>query len=294
MEPSVRPYNSNSSGQPRRRASKSNKRPGDAPERAPTRKTRSNPPARKAVVETLPEPAEPVVEAALERASSLEEIGDQADQATSREAVEAGPVVTIADFEDIFARFQTPLINFVFRLVGNREQACDLTQDVFVKAYRALSSGTTIQAAALSSWLYRIASNTATDALRRRRLISWLPLSLFNEDRGVGAGMPGMEANSNAQQGPSEEALASAASAFSAGYDGGRFEQHVADREIVESVLKRLPPKYAACLLLYEHEGFSCAEIAEVLNVSPSAVKMRLMRARERFITLYRQEVSGQ
>lgn len=211
------------------------------------------------------------------------------------DAVEGpGAVVTIADFEDIFARFQTPLINFVFRLVGNREQASDLTQDVFVKAYRALSSGTTIQAAALSSWLYRIASNTATDALRRRRLISWLPLSLFNEDRGVGAGMPGMEANGNTQQGPSEDALASAANAFTSGYDGGRFEQRVADREVVESVLKRLPPKYAACLLLYEHEGFSCAEIAEVLNVSPSAVKMRLMRARERFISLYRQEVSGQ
>jgi RNA polymerase sigma-70 factor, ECF subfamily len=292
MEPSVRPYNSNSSGQPRRRASKSNKRPSDAPARAPVRKTRSNPPTRKAVViEMLPEPAVPVDEVAPKRADRVEAIGKQA---TPHEAAEAGPVVTIADFEDIFARFQTPLINFVFRLVGNREQACDLTQDVFVKAYRALSSGTTIQAAALSSWLYRIASNTATDALRRRRLISWLPLSLFNEDRGVGAGMPGMEANSNSQQGPSDEALASATNAFSAGYDGGRFEQHVADREIVESVLKRLPPKYAACLLLYEHEGFSCAEIAEVLNVSPSAVKMRLMRARERFISLYRQEVSGQ
>ena len=291
MDPSVRSYNSNSSGQPRRRASKSNKRPSDAPERATTRKTRSNPPARKAVVETLLEPVAPTNEAAPERADLVEEIGEQA---ASHAAAEAGPVVTIADFEDIFARFQTPLINFVFRLVGNREQACDLTQDVFVKAYRALSSGTTIQAAALSSWLYRIASNTATDALRRRRLISWLPLSLFNEDRGVGAGMPGMEGTGNNQQGPSEDALASAANAFSAGYDGGRFEQHVADREIVESVLKRLPPKYAACLLLYEHEGFSCAEIAEVLNVSPSAVKMRLMRARERFITLYRQEVSGQ
>ncbi len=291
MDPSVRSYNSNSSEQPRRRASKSNKRPSDAPVRAPARKTRSNPPARKAVVETLLEPAVPAGEAAPERASLVKEIGEQA---ASHETAEAGPVVTIADFEDIFARFQTPLINFVFRLVGNREQACDLTQDVFVKAYRALSSGTTIQAAALSSWLYRIASNTATDALRRRRLISWLPLSLFNEDRGVGAGMPGMEGNGNNQQGPSEDALASAANAFSAGYDGGRFEQHVADREIVESVLKRLPPKYAACLLLYEHEGFSCAEIAEVLNVSPSAVKMRLMRARERFITLYRQEVSGQ
>lgn len=293
MEPSVRPYNSNSSGQPRRRASKgaSASKRSDAPVRTPTRKTRSAPPARKAVVETLPDLAMPVSEAEPERNIHTEEVKEQA---AKPEVAEPGPVITIADFEDIFARFQTPLINFVFRLVGNREQACDLTQDVFVKAYRALASGTTIQAAALSSWLYRIASNTATDALRRRRLISWLPLSLFNEDRGVGAGMPGMETNSANQQGPSEDALASAANAFTSGYDGGRFEQRVADREIVESVLKRLPPKYAACLLLYEHEGFSCAEIAEVLNVSPSAVKMRLMRARERFISLYRQEVNGQ
>jgi RNA polymerase sigma-70 factor (ECF subfamily) len=206
----------------------------------------------------------------------------------------AGPVVTVDDFEEIFTRFQTPLINFVFRLVGNREQAYDLTQDVFVKAYRALSGGTTIQAAALSSWLYRIASNTATDALRRRRLINWLPLSLFNEDRGVGAGMPGMENVDGSRQGNGDESFPSAANSFVGGYDGGRFEQHVADREVVQTVLKRLPPKYASCLLLYEHEGFSCAEIAEVLSLSPSAVKMRLMRARERFITLYKQETGRQ
>ena len=298
MEPSVRPYNSNSpggSGQPRRRASKSATKRSDAPARAPTRKTRSGAPARKAAVETLPDLATPLSATEPERNIQTEEVEERTATATAMPTVaEPGPVITVADFEEIFARFQTPLINFVFRLVGNREQACDLTQDVFVKAYRALASGTTIQAAALSSWLYRIASNTATDALRRRRLISWLPLSLFNEDRGVGAGMPGMEASSANQQGPSEDVLASAANAFTAGYDGGRFEQRVADREIVESVLKRLPPKYAACLLLYEHEGFSCAEIAEVLNVSPSAVKMRLMRARERFISLYQQEVSGQ
>lgn len=216
-----------------------------------------------------------------------------ADAADATPPAEGGEVVGLADFEDIFTRFQTPLTNFVFRLVGNREQAYDLTQDVFVKAYKALAAGTTIQAGALSSWLYRIASNTATDALRRRRLISWLPLSLFNEDRGVGAGMPGVE-NANSQQLPNEEALSNAASNFTTAYDGGRFEQRVADREVVESVLKKLPPKYATCLLLYEHEGFSCAEIAEVLHVSSSAVKMRLMRARERFIELYKQETSGQ
>lgn len=208
---------------------------------------------------------------------------------------EAGPVVGLEDFEEIFTRFQTPLTNFVFRLVGNREQAYDLTQDVFVKAYRALAAGTTIQAAALSSWLYRIASNTATDALRRRRLIAWLPLSLFNEDRGVGAGMPGSDSGNSGQPGSPDESFSSAASAvasgtFASGYDGGRFEQHVADRELVQTVLGRLPEKYRVCLLLYEHEGFSCAEIAEVLSLSPSAVKMRLMRARERFIALYKQE----
>ncbi len=212
-------------------------------------------------------------------------------EATPEEGV-GGAVIGVADFEDIFTRFQTPLTNFVFRLVGNREQAYDLTQDVFVKAYRALSGGTTIQAAALSSWLYRIASNTATDALRRRRLISWLPLSLFNEDRWVGAGMPGME-TPGLQQGQGEETLASATSAFASGYDGSRFEQRVADREIVQRVLGRLPEKYRQCLLFYEYEGFSCAEIADMLSVSPSAVKMRLMRARERFITLYQEEVNG-
>jgi RNA polymerase sigma-70 factor (ECF subfamily) len=220
---------------------------------------------------------------------------DLADLADLDEAAVTGepvPLIGVKDFEDIFTRFQTPITNFIYRLVGNREQAYDLAQDVFVKAYRALSGGSTIQAGALSSWLYRIASNTATDALRRRRLISWLPLSLFNDDRGVGAGMPGVD-NGFGQQGLSEEHLASAMGAFTSGYDGGRFEQRVADREIVERVLKRLPQKYAACLLLYEHEGFSCAEIADVLHVTPSAVKMRLMRARERFISIYQQEMEG-
>jgi RNA polymerase sigma-70 factor (ECF subfamily) len=78
------------------------------------------------------------------------------------------------------------------------------------------------------------------------------------------------------------------------GYDGSRFENRVADRELVERVLKQLPHKYAICLWLYENDGLSCAEIANVLNISASAVKMRLMRARERFITLYQQEVGDE
>lgn len=208
--------------------------------------------------------------------------------------------VEIADFEQIFQRFQAPLTNFIFHLIGNREQAYDLTQDVFVKAYKALLNGTVVQPGALSAWLYRIAANTTTDTLRRRRLISWLPLSLFNEDRGIGAGVlseAGGAVNDGFGAGDEESVPHGRASAASSmyergGYDGSRFESRVADREIVERVLKQLPPKYAVCLWLYEHDGFSCGEIAGVLNISASAVKMRLMRARERFINLYKQEVS--
>jgi RNA polymerase sigma-70 factor, ECF subfamily len=208
--------------------------------------------------------------------------------------------VDVADFEAIFLRFQGPITNFIYHLIGNREQACDLAQDVFVKAYKALLNGTVVQPGALSAWLYRIAANTTTDTLRRRRLIAWLPLSLFNEDRGIGAGVlsdsggaVGENFNSSEEDNSGNGRGGNVSSMYErGGYDGGRFESHVADREIVERVLKQLPPKYAVCLWLYENDGLSCAEIAEILNISASAVKMRLMRARERFINLYKQEVS--
>lgn len=207
--------------------------------------------------------------------------------------------VDVADFEAIFLRFQTPITNFIFHLIGNREQAYDLTQDVFVKAYKALLNGTVVQPGALSAWLYRIAANTTTDTLRRRRLIAWLPLSLFNEDRGIGAGVVsdagGAAADgfsSTSDEGSGESRTSSVSALYERnGYDGGRFESRVADREIVERVFQQLPPKYAVCLWLYENDGLSCAEIAGVLSISPSAVKMRLMRARERFIEFYKKEV---
>jgi len=210
--------------------------------------------------------------------------------------------VDVEDFETIFLRFQGPITNFIYHMIGNREQACDLAQDVFVKAYKALLGGTVVQPGALSAWLYRIASNTTTDTLRRRRLISWLPMSLFNEDRGIGAGVlsdSGGAAsdgfNSNNDDGSSDGRSSSISSLYERGsYDGGRFENRVADREIVERIFRELPPKYAVCLWLYENDGLSCAQIAETLNISASAVKMRLMRARERFITLYKQEVGDQ
>src|SRR2546421_11743925 len=245
----------------------------------------------------------PVPPLSVDEDSGVEGVDEEAEVVDPRQQLavpalqEQVQKVEVADFEAIFLRFQGPITNFIYHLIGNREQAYDLAQDVFVKAYKALLGGTIVQPSALSAWLYRIAANTATDTLRRRRLISWLPLSLFNEDRGIGAGVVSEPSSTLADGFNSDEQSNdlrpnSVSSMYERnGYDGGRFESRVADREIVERVFGQLPQKYAVCLWLYENDGLSCAEIAEILSISASAVKMRLMRARERFISLYQKEV---
>ncbi len=270
METSIRFYHTNSSLRPFRDAERNNRPTSPLSEDEDSRAEIAN--ADGTEVDTHPQLSVPVIQ----------------------------QKVDVADFEAIFLRFQGPITNFIYHLIGNREQAYDLAQDVFVKAYKALLNGTVVQPGALSAWLYRIAANTTTDSLRRRRLIAWLPLSLFNEDRGIGAGVlsdsggaVGENFNSSEEDNSGNGRGGNVSSMYErGGYDGGRFESRVADREIVERVLKQLPPKYAVCLWLYENDGLSCAEIAEILNISASAVKMRLMRARERFINLYKQEVS--
>jgi RNA polymerase sigma-70 factor, ECF subfamily len=153
-----------------------------------------------------------------------------------------------AAFAEIFERYQHRIVNYIYGLVHDRELANDLAQDSFLKAYKALPRmGDDLR---LAPWLYRIAGNTAFSALRRRKLIRWLPL--LNE---------GIEATSA---------------------DG-----RVAEAEAVQRALAKLPAKYAAPLLLHSHEGLSCSEIAEILGISTGAVKTRLFRAREAFRAAY-------
>jgi len=158
-----------------------------------------------------------------------------------------------AAFGEIFERYHHRIVNYLYGLVRDRELANDLAQDSFLKAYRALPrTGDDLR---LAPWLYRIAGNTAFSALRRRRLIRWLPL------------------------------LGDAIVVESA--DG-----HVAEAEAVQRALAQLPAKYAAPLLLHSHEGRSCGEIAAILDISPGAVKTRLFRAREAFRAVYGEEAS--
>ena len=207
---------------------------------------------------------------------------------------EDDPTLKVGDFETIFLRYQVPIRGFIARRVGNYELAFDLAQDVFVKVYKALLGGIAIPRRAVSSWLYRIAVNTVIDTLPAQHLHTLLSLSLLQEE-GVEVTSPSV-GTTPASMYPHDEddekpvRMRVACSRRQSGVNSPRFEERVADHQIIERVFERLSPNYRACLWLHEYEGLSCLEIGERLRISKGAVKMRLQRGREQFLTLYREE----
>src|SRR5712692_8468189 len=131
-------------------------------------------------------------------------------------------------FDQIYDEYKTPIYNYVYHLVGDREQADDLTQDTFLKAFRALPKMDANLK--LSAWLYRIATNTAYDALRRRKLIAWLPWQDLDHEP--------------------------------ADVEGADPQEIYGTTELVRAALHRMPPKYRVALLLYTQEGFSYNALA--------------------------------
>jgi RNA polymerase sigma-70 factor, ECF subfamily len=166
----------------------------------------------------------------------------------------AGNGEVVRSFEQIYDEYKTPIYYFIYHLVGDKEQADDLTQDTFLKAFRALPKmGPNLK---LSAWLYRIGRNTAFDFLRKRRLIAWLPWQdLDHEPADVESADPQTTYGTTAQ---------------------------------VRAALLRMPQKYRAALLLYNWGGLSYNEIALVLNIAESGVKMYLSRSRRSFRHHYR------
>ena len=162
-------------------------------------------------------------------------------------------------FEAIYSRYERRIYAFVYRLMGNAEDAYDLTQDTFIKAYQALPR--TAPDLNLSAWLHRIASNACMDVLRRRQRLRWLPWENAKHDRPSG----------REEDDPEGSVV------------GG--ETQVA----VQRVLSAMSPRNRQAMVLREYEGLSCEDIGEIMGVSRSAVKSMLFRGREEFRKLYTQ-----
>ncbi len=177
-----------------------------------------------------------------------------------------------AAFAAIYQRYERRIYAYVYRIMGNPDDAFDLTQETFIKAYQALPRLGHEQELNLSAWLHRIASNTCLDLLRRRKLISWLPWE-HERERGEGVAEP-------ASHDPSGDPERS-------------YVQQETSKQ-VQNTLRRMSMRNREALVLKEYQSMSCDEIAEVMGVSRGAVKSILFRAREEFRKLYDEEAREQ
>jgi RNA polymerase sigma-70 factor, ECF subfamily len=165
-----------------------------------------------------------------------------------------------AAHRELIGRYQRPVFSLIVRLVGNREAAEDLAQESFVKVLNALDRYD--RRYKFSSWIFKIAHNTAIDHLRRKSpeslSLEGSPHSLTSEESGSGAITAISEAETP--------------------------EEYTSSREIgreIEKALSALRPEYRSALVLWHVEGRPYEEIAEALDLPLGTVKTYIHRGRK-------------
>ncbi len=166
-----------------------------------------------------------------------------------------------ASFELLLQRYRTPLVNFLFRMVRNREQAEDLAQEVFLRVYRARAEY--VPSAKFTTWLFRIATNLALNSMRDNRYQKLevsidAPVTMDAED-GDERPLDLAEKRPN-------------------------IEQHLVEDvrvKMIRHAINKLPEKQRAAVLLHKYQELDYTEIAKILSCSESALKSLLFRAYE-------------
>jgi len=150
---------------------------------------------------------------------------------------------TDAAFEDLLARYRRPVLNFVYRLLGDAAEAEDVAQEVFVRAYRHFGELDPRREA--SPWLFTLARNAAIDRLRYRQRHPTEPLDSAPEPASV--------------------------------------SREVETRELgdqIAAAIQSLPEDQRTAVVLAEYHSLSYAEIAEIIDCSVKSVESRLYRAK--------------
>lgn len=156
-------------------------------------------------------------------------------------------------FEVLLTRYEKQVYHQALRLLGNPEDAADVTQEVFLKVWRSLPS---FQGdSSFATWLYKLTDNAAIDLLRREKKRRG-DASLDDEEYQWDATLAD-------PKGSPERAL----------------ERQELQRAVSEG-LRKLSEEHRRVLVLRELNGLSYEEIADILSLSPGTVKSRIARAR--------------
>lgn len=174
------------------------------------------------------------------------------------ECVKSALVGDRTAYSILVRRHQASLHRHILRMVGSHDDALDLTQEAFVRAWQALAHWE--PGAQFRTWLFRIASNAALDLLRRRKTVEFVPLDDTFEAADTGAGPE-------------------------------RSAQGTQEVRRLDAALARLTPEHREVLLLREIEDMSYEDIGRVLALTEGTVKSRLARARAALIEETRRDV---
>ena len=161
-------------------------------------------------------------------------------------------------FEILYERYNDRICRYLTRMTGNDGVGCELTQEVFLKAWEALVG--LRDPARFASWLYRIATNRAfnyQEHAKLMRTVSW-------EEYATGADAPSLA-------GP---------------------EEQVEETELLKLALARVSSTYRPCLILYVVEEYSQRQIAELLQIKESSIGRYVSRGKEELRQMYRRLVN--
>ncbi len=170
-------------------------------------------------------------------------------------------------FENLLREHKDAIYGFAFYLLGNAEDAEDVTQDVFISLWNA---GEEIEVKAAKWWLLRVCKNACLDLLRRRKVRQ----RAKTDGKVLGRGRVGIEHMESARR---EQIL----DVSDAG-EGALQTELAMDMERVFEVMRGLKEPQQSIIILREMHDLSYEEIAETLELSMSAVKVYLHRARKK------------
>jgi RNA polymerase sigma-70 factor (ECF subfamily) len=199
-----------------------------------------------------------------DRAESLKMEAPRAEEVVPGRATDEALMQQLAQgghqaFEELLSRYETPVITFCYAFLRNREAAEDIAQETFMRVFR--NAKRYLPVAKFTTWLYKIAANLCINELKKGKLRSTLSL-----DEPAGSDPDGSRIV--------ERIAADTASPLS--------EMERAEAQaLIGKAIEHLPPDQRTTLVMVEYHQMQYQDIAEILEVSVSAIKMRVKRARE-------------
>ena len=158
--------------------------------------------------------------------------------------------------DQIIRKYKISVYNLIYRMVRNKQEAEDLTQEAFIKVFNSLSSFN--EEYAFTTWLYKIATNNCIDFFRKRKLQTYsIDKPIKYKDSEIQHDIPDPDLNP---------------------------EKYVLARErsrMIQDAINSLPKKYYIVIKLRHQEEKSYEEISELLHLPLGTIKARIFRARE-------------